>query len=381
MRFLPQVFLLPLLAATSVVMSAQQAPDLQVSQWLQAPDGFTGQSKDLRGKVVVLEFWATWCGPCVKAVPHLNQLADEFRDKGVAFLAVTDDDEDRLKPFLAKQPINAIIGVDTERKNWNTFSVPSIPDTLLIGKDGHIIGATIPENLTAEVLRDALAEKSVTLPAKQSIPSDLEWDDHIPWEDGVRPTAYAIIKPIKTATGAAWPRPGHFTADGVTLEVRVQNAYQTDFFHIDWQAPKDEHTYRAAFRVPEGRDEQLFPYVRETLAQMFGVRAHWSEQERDVYVLQRIEGEAGLPEARTEKELAQMLRGRITLKHQPIAKLCDLLANSFSAIVVDETGLNGHYDFEIPYQPGQPEVTTNALKKVGLEAVKARRKVKVLVVT
>ena len=133
--------------------------------------------------------------------------------------------------------------------------------------------------------------------------------------------------------------------------------------------------------MPEGRDEQLFPYMRETLAQMFGVRAHWSEEERDVYVLQRIEGEAGLPEARREKELAQMLRGRITLKHQPIAKLCDLLANSFSAIVVDETRLNGHYDFEIPYQPGQPEVTTNALKKVGLEAVKARRKVKVLIVT
>jgi len=91
----------------SLVACGQEAPTLQVTQWLQAPDGFDGQWSGLRGKVVVLDFWATWCSPCIHAIPHLNQLANEFRDQGVLFLAVTDDDVDRLKPFLAKQPMNA----------------------------------------------------------------------------------------------------------------------------------------------------------------------------------------------------------------------------------------------------------------------------------
>jgi hypothetical protein len=75
------------------------------------------------------------------------------------------------------------------------------------GLDGHIIGATIPENITADVLRDALAGNSPTLPWHQGIPSDLEWD-HIQWDDGIRATAYAIIKPFKTMTSGAWPRAG-----------------------------------------------------------------------------------------------------------------------------------------------------------------------------
>ena len=186
--------------------------------------------------------------------------------------------------------MNAIIGIDSERKNWNTFGAPSIPHTVLMGKDGGIIGATVPDNITAEVLRDALADKRPTLPPKEGVPSDLEWDEHIQWQDGVRPTMYAIIKPIKTLTSGAWPRPGHITADGVPLEVLVELAYQTDPYHLDWQMPKGEHNYRAAFRVPEGREEQLLPYMRETLAEMFAVHARWTEEPREAYVLRRIEG-------------------------------------------------------------------------------------------
>lgn len=368
--------------AISVPACGQQAPDLQVSRWLQAPAGFTGQWSELRGKVAVLEFWATWCAPCIRAIPHLNQLADEFRGKGVVFLAVTDDDADRLRPFLAKQPVDAIIGIDPERKNWGTFAVPSIPHTVLIGKDGQIVGSTFPENITDGILREVLAGKSPALPPKEGVPDDLEWDEHsIQWEDGVPSTMYAIIKPIKTTTSGVWPRPGHITADGVALESLVWLAYQTDYFHLDWQMPKDARKYRAAFRVPQGREERLFPYMQETLTEMFGLQARWTEQPHDIYVLRRIVGHAPLAESHADKEVVQVMRGKITLRHQPVAKLCDVLSNAFDGIVMDETGMDGRYDFEIPYQPGQPEVTSGALKEIGLEGVKARRNIRVLLVT
>ena len=57
-----------------------------------------------------------------------------------------------------------------------------------------------------------------------------------------------------------------------------------------------------------------------------------------------------------------MLRGKITLQHQPISKLCEMLTNSFDAVVLNETGMGGRYDFDILYQPGQPEMTREALK-------------------
>lgn len=360
--------------------SHAQAPRVQVSNWLQAPSGFRGDLDELHGKVVVLEFWATWCEPCVSAIPKLNQLVEEFRHNDVVFLAVTDDSPERLTPFLTKHSIEAIIGVDPERKSWKSFGVQWIPHTVLIGRDGHVIGAT-SENITSETLRQALAGNNPAFPVKEGVPSDLEWDDHLQWQDGVRPTMYGIIKPIKTLSNGAKRQPGHLTVDGASLEALVWLAYQTNSFHIDWQMPDDKQTYRAAFRVPQGREDHLFSYMRETLAEMFGIDAHWTEQTRDVYILRRIEGRAPLPESRADKGVIEMQRGTMTLRREPIAKLCDMLSGPFNRIVLDETGLNGVYDFELPYEIDEPTVTRNALNQLGLEAVKAQRTIRILEVT
>ncbi len=75
------------------------------------------------------------------------------------------------------------------------------------------------------------------------------------------------------------------------------------------------------------------------------------------------------------------MRGKITLRRQPVAKLCQFLTNSFGAAVIDETGMKGRYDFDIPYQPGQLEVRGNGLHDIGLVAVKARRNIRTLLVT
>src|SRR5712692_5337033 len=66
----------------------------------------------LAGKAVVLEFWATWCGPCYFAIPHLNQLAKEFERQPVQFLSITDEEQPLVEGFLQKRPINGWIGLD-----------------------------------------------------------------------------------------------------------------------------------------------------------------------------------------------------------------------------------------------------------------------------
>jgi thiol-disulfide isomerase/thioredoxin len=116
--------------------------------------------------VVVVEFWATWCGPCVAAIPHLNKLAEEFRGQDVVFLAVTDDSEDRVKAFLDAQPTEAVIGIDAGRKTGKAFGAATIPHTVIVGKDGRVIGVTYPEHVTADVIREALAGKSPVFPLK-----------------------------------------------------------------------------------------------------------------------------------------------------------------------------------------------------------------------
>lgn len=112
----------------------------------------SGQSKkmaDYEGKVVVLDLWATWCGPCRQEIPHLIEMANEYKSQGVEVLGLTnedpDEDLDRVRTFTRQFNINYEIGFANAviaREIMNGRN--GIPQTLIIGRDGmvrkHFVG-------------------------------------------------------------------------------------------------------------------------------------------------------------------------------------------------------------------------------------------------
>jgi cytochrome c biogenesis protein CcmG, thiol:disulfide interchange protein DsbE len=93
----------------------------------------------LKGKVVVLSFWATWCGPCRELEPMFDQVAKSYAGNGdVAFLAInTDDDESQVAPFLAHQKFDVPVAY---ADGLNTFmKVESLPTVVILGRDGEIV--------------------------------------------------------------------------------------------------------------------------------------------------------------------------------------------------------------------------------------------------
>ena len=152
--------------ATSVIaqesLIGQAAPELGIEKFLQAPEGEKTLSA-LKGKVIVLEFWATWCGPCVAAIPHLNQLNEEFRDKPVQFISVTREDEDVVAPFLKKKEMKSWIGLDTDRSVLKAYGIRSIPRTFVIDKKGIIAASFHPTELSSGMLEKALKGEKVEI--------------------------------------------------------------------------------------------------------------------------------------------------------------------------------------------------------------------------
>ena len=69
-----------------------RAPEISLKKLLQAPSEAEARLEALRGKVVVLEFWATWCGPCVSSLVHLSRLAERFKDKPVSIIAISSEE-------------------------------------------------------------------------------------------------------------------------------------------------------------------------------------------------------------------------------------------------------------------------------------------------
>jgi len=145
-----------------------RAPDLRLEGLLQAPQGAKATLDALRGHVVVLEFWATWCVPCVGAIPHMNELAEKFRDKPVRFIAITDEDRGVIDHFLKKQPLKAWIGLDPDRTVGKAFHARGLPKTVIINQDGLIAGITYPTRVDERMLNEILAGRQPKMPSLES---------------------------------------------------------------------------------------------------------------------------------------------------------------------------------------------------------------------
>ena len=90
-------------------------------------------------KVVVLDFWATWCGPCRKALPTLIKVTDEYKDKGVVFYAMNQrEDAETIKSFLANEKLACAVALDTDGSVGSLFGVRGIPQPGVTGKDGSV---------------------------------------------------------------------------------------------------------------------------------------------------------------------------------------------------------------------------------------------------
>ncbi len=116
---------------------------------------------DLRGKVVVLDFWATWCGPCRRWMPIVAKLEKEAAGPGVVFYAVNaHEPEPRVRKYVQEQNVQVPVLLDAEGAASTAYGASSIPLTVVVGRDGRIVRSLVglhPE----EDLRDALAEAGV----------------------------------------------------------------------------------------------------------------------------------------------------------------------------------------------------------------------------
>lgn len=117
------------------------AKPLQISEWIK------GKPVDLaaaKGKqIVVVEFWATWCGPCRTSIPHLTEMQKKFKD--VVFIGVSNEDADTVKAFVKKMgdQMDYTVAVDNEEKTTEAymaaFGIKGIPHAFIVDKDGRIV--------------------------------------------------------------------------------------------------------------------------------------------------------------------------------------------------------------------------------------------------
>lgn len=136
---------LAMTAAAQALSVGDKAPSLKdVTQWMngEAVDPSAADDKT----VYVVEFWATWCGPCRVSIPHLNELHAQYKDKDVVFVGVTSEPEATVKPFMESVPIHYRVALDTKNSTAETYmkDVDGIPHAFLVNKTGEVVWAGHP---------------------------------------------------------------------------------------------------------------------------------------------------------------------------------------------------------------------------------------------
>jgi peroxiredoxin len=114
----------------------KKAPDFT----LKDSDGRTVRLSDYRGKVVLLNFWATWCGPCKIEIPWFIDFEQKYKDRGFAVLGIAMDDEgwDVVKPYIQERKVNYRVMMGSEEVATLYGNVESLPTTFLIDREGKI---------------------------------------------------------------------------------------------------------------------------------------------------------------------------------------------------------------------------------------------------
>jgi thiol-disulfide isomerase/thioredoxin len=102
-------------------------------------EGRTVSLNDLRGEVVFLNFWATWCGPCLAEMPSIAKLHEEFSQDGLEIVAITNEDREPVNRFLDEYPYPFKVWLDPEDQLAGRLNIWSIPMTLILDKNGKLV--------------------------------------------------------------------------------------------------------------------------------------------------------------------------------------------------------------------------------------------------
>lgn len=374
--------------AFAQVKNKEQVPNFKLATILNAPVK-TVELQQLKGKLVWIEFWATWCGGCIVAMPHLQQLQAKYKDK-LQVITITGESVTRTKQFLKARPSNLWFAVDTGYTLQKHFPHSLIPHSILISAEGKLIAATAPENITAQVIDSLLANQTVHLAEKVDNPTEDYIKEYFFAADTVE-NRLMLQPEIKGGSGMMIPfldQPAfagrRLTFVNATLTGMYSKAfgdfpYQRTMNKVAHEGKKD--IYCLDIIVKEQKD--LIPTLKTELLKRFDLQAKTENQEKEVYVLKIVDVNKfnAIPRNKSGKRTYYARHGEIDQQSMDMLDFADFLETfgTFKSLIVDETGNKEKLDIKFSFQPENPASLPKILNGMGLSLEKAKRPIEFLV--
>jgi len=361
-------------------------PDLGLTSILQAPDGTKADWSSLKGKVVVLEFWATWCAPCIAVQPHLNELTEEFKDKPVQFISVTNEDESTVKNFLKRRQIKGWIGLDTAGVATKAYGAFAIPKTVVVGPDGKIAALPGSDKLSSNLISEVMQGSYTAPPANDSgkkttviAPTPLNLSEK---EKDPAQLSFSI-KVSKAESMMMGSNKGRITATGALLGPFLSRVLGVPEFCVKLPMDLQRSRYDVTATWLNGNSETNKPWLVNSIETALGLKISRTKQEMDTYVVTVSQGgtAVGLKPSSGTSFHSSTADGILSATASDLKFLMTAIEGAVKLPIINETGLQGRFDWNIYFDPKNPDSLFEALKTdAGLKLTKTKRQVDVVIV-
>jgi thiol-disulfide isomerase/thioredoxin len=372
------------------VKAGDAVPDVNFNVLLNAPVTNISLS-ELKGKVILIDFWATWCSPCVDAMPHLSQLQTKYQGK-LQVITVTDEKAARIRQYLTTKPSNLWVAIDTERVAVRIFPHTTIPHTVIISPDGKVIATTDPQFVTEAVMDSVLQKKEVHLPNQKGIllePSDII-KKYFFAADTVK-NKFIMQAELKGANSFStmYQRDSIFKGRRFTcVNFQLNGLYRIAYHDFPYSRTIDKTGEKKnaplyCLDLIVANKKYLLPALQKELAKRFDLQAKIEQQTKDAYVLKITDREKfeKIPVNTSGRRTFGAMHGEIDEERITMADFANYLENYGieKLPVIDETLNKGFFDIKFSFQPEKPESLVAVLNNMGLTLEKQSRKIDFLV--